>query len=212
MEQKLAELERNLESIRVAEPRVHTVGTAEAPPQSPPAVDEGPLVRAVKDLTEKVQELSSGAHHGETVSQGSVPDRPTAMPLPGHNVPAGLALGPPHAGLTPLVSRESAFDAVLYSRAYRLLNIRPDIRPVETGQIGKHANRLRQLLPPGTEFQPRDPVGILSFLSEVKVACDSLGIHEGTATTMLHFLLAKEAQKHVDSLRRVGLGGKRTLV
>ncbi len=83
VEQKFAELERTLESIRVAEPRVHTVGTAEAPPQSPPAVDEGPLVRAVKNLTEKVQELSSGAHHGKTVSQASVRNRPTTMPLPG---------------------------------------------------------------------------------------------------------------------------------
>ena len=103
-------------------------------------------------------------------------------------------LGPALPGLPVLESRESAFDEVIEYRAYRLLDTRTTVHPNEIGQIGRKAGRLRMLLPLGTQFHGDPPIGILSFLSEVKRGCDQLDIHEGMATTLLHYFLGAEPQ------------------
>jgi len=107
-------------------------------------------------------------------------------------------------GLTPICPVNPMYADVLDYRTYRLNDRSKRYDHKVAGKISKWISRMRVQLG-SKQFDPADPVSILSYLQTFKTACDTLGVNEGAAVWLFAAYM-REPAKSALTMRIVGSG------
>ena len=91
------------------------------------------------------------------------------------------------------------FKDVVSYRAYRLNNIRANVRDSENRRIGKNVRRIKNLIPSLGNFDGSEPIVLLKFLRALQEGFNILRAPEGTAVRTMAFLLRGDAKNFYES-------------
>ena len=91
------------------------------------------------------------------------------------------------------------FKDVVSYRAYRLNNIRSNVRDSENRRIGKNVCRIKKLIPSLGNFDGSEPITLLQFLRALQEWLNTLRAPEGTAVRTMAFLLRGDAKNFYES-------------
>ena len=132
-------------------------------------------------------------------------DADTRTPgLPSHYNPGSAPYSPENpcrkvAGLQPLFTMWVQFKDFVSYRAYRLNNIRANVRDSENRRIGKNVRRIKNLIPSLGKFDGSEPIALLKFLRALQEGFNTLRAPEGTAVRTMAFLLRGDAKNFYES-------------
>jgi len=98
------------------------------------------------------------------------------------------------ASLKPLSTLNSLYKTSVDYRTYRLVNTSPAYNNAMGKKVYSYTRSLGSQLA-HTKFDPSNGIGVLSFLSNFKRACDSIALHEGLAMWLIpHFVKGSTSQ------------------
>ena len=91
------------------------------------------------------------------------------------------------------------FKDVVSYRAYRLNNIRANVRDSENRRIGKNVRRIKNLIPSLGNFDGSEPIALLKFLCALQEGFNTLHAQEGKAVRTMAFLLKGDAKNFYEA-------------
>ena len=98
----------------------------------------------------------------------------------------------------------SPFNEVVSYETYRPKDKRSVFYASEGGEIHRLKKRIGGLVPTLREFDGKKPIGLLTFLSQIREGLNALGVSEAAAVRVLTFLLAGDAKSFYDSVAMSG--------
>ena len=91
------------------------------------------------------------------------------------------------------------FKDVVSYRAYRVNNIRANVRDSENRRIGKNVRRIKNLILSLGNLDGSEPIALLKFLRALQEGFNTLRAPEGTAVRTMAFLLRGDAKNFYES-------------
>ena len=174
-----------------------------------PSIQDGLLALTKYGIPNQVPSVTPGTYnHSGWTATNNIPesgDADARRPrLPNHYNPGPAPYspdnpGPEVAGLQPHSTMWLQFKDVVSYRAYRLNNIRANVRDSEYKRIGKNVRRIKNLIPSLENFDGSEPTALLKFLRALKEGFNTLRASEGTAVRTMAFLLRGDLENFYES-------------
>ena len=196
---------------------LHKQGPSSIPPQidlgprpvPSPSIQDGRQANNKDGISTQVSSVTPGTYTknnwiatNKTPEPGDADTRHPGLPSYYNPGPASYSPENPVPEVSGLQSHSTMWvqfrDVVSY-RAYRLNNIRANVRDSENRRIGKNVRRIKNLIPSLGNFDGSEPIALLKFPRALQEGFNTLRAPGGTAVRTMAFLLRGDANNFYES-------------